>query len=238
MEAKKLKELFDFLPPLPGMDSYWLGKRHEIRERIKSGEDPEDMLKWSPIRATMWVDAPYTMAEYDELWNDDKERWSNVFEMDELGEVPISNLIHQAYHVMRWEQYTKHRISDLKTIVEIGGGYGAMARVARAVGFSGKYYIYDLPEFTLLQKYYLNKYRVPVHHISYEPGAAPKQVDLLIGLWSLSEMSPQDKDIIAAFIRADHVLLSYNDVASTERPLPLGKREEIEHIPGNYYILR
>ncbi|HRT63171.1 MAG TPA: hypothetical protein P5551_12530, partial [Syntrophales bacterium] len=65
------------------------------------------------------------------------------------------NRIHQAYHLARFEEATGQPISRFPLIMEFGGGYGSLCRIIYKLGFQGRYFIFDLPEFTALQKYYL-----------------------------------------------------------------------------------
>ncbi len=92
-----------------------------------------------------------------------KERWRRA-----IVEVPVGrprrfllyprssgNLIHQAYHIARFEQEMSYRVEDAKYILELGGGYGSMCRLLLTLGFGGKYVLFDLPPFSELQKLYL-----------------------------------------------------------------------------------
>lgn len=106
-----------------------------------------------------------------------------------------NNLIHQAYHLQQWEQATGQRVENLKTIVEFGGGYGAMCLLCHQLGFSGRYIIYDLPEFSLLQQYYLSQCGIEA---DWNPRRKPRPVDLLIGLYSLSEVPPNERNPVRA----------------------------------------
>lgn len=99
------------------------------------------------------------------------------------------NLIHQLYHLWQWEQFSGNKISELNTIVEVGAGYGAMALMARRLGFRGDYFIYDLPEFCLLQEYYLSNIVLGSWGAQYQWNAPlPMTADLMIACYSLSEM--------------------------------------------------
>ncbi len=117
------------------------------------------------------------------------------------------NLIHQAYHIQQWEQATGQRINQLHTIVEFGGGYGAMALLCHRLGFEGKYMIYDLPEFALLQAYYLSQFGL-LDKVEWNPVQKPKDVDLFMALYSLSEIPIADR--IKAFIEANSYLYLYS----------------------------
>lgn len=160
-----------------------------------------------------WIDAiTYERSQLD------KERFSNTrylsaalslsendFRALFFIEPLTNNLIHQAYHLQQYEQTTGKRIEDLKSIVEFGGGYGAMCLLIHELGFKGKYVIYDLPEFSLLQEYYLSQYGIKPE---WNPRRKPKDVDLFIALYSISEVSPNERSL--KMVRANSYLCLYS----------------------------
>ena len=119
------------------------------------------------------------------------------------------NLIHQAYHIQQWERATGRKINTLDTIVEFGGGYGAMALLCHRLGFEGKYIIYDLPEFSLLQEYYLSQFGL-LANVTWPKGGErkPKDVDLFMGLYSISEVPLKDRP--QAMVKANSYLFLYS----------------------------
>jgi len=108
----------------------------------------------------------------------------------DFSRVEYNNLIHQAYHLYQWQQATGQRIDQLSTIVEFGGGYGAMCLLSHRLGFKGRYVIYDLPEFSLLQEWYLSQHGIKPE---WNPKRKPKDVDLFMALYSLSEVEPSKR---------------------------------------------
>ena len=167
----------------------WAHHRWMMHRHVHD-DDPTQFLRWSTIHATMFVgQAPYIQGEYDELVNDHRD-WRNVITEPGFGAPwylryapwTSGNLVHQAFHLKQWLDQTGMDIAGLDSIQEIGGGYGAMALVCRRLGFRGEYRIHDLPEFSLLQRYYLSNVSVP---ISIGLGES----DLLIALFSVSEVS-------------------------------------------------
>lgn len=81
----------------------------------------------------------------------------------------------------------------LKTIVEVGGGYGNWLYLNRTKKFN-KWIIIDLPHVGELQKYYLTNTNVNLDNVQFVSAFDYKQVesediDLLIGAHSLSEVS-------------------------------------------------
>lgn len=148
----------------------------------------ETFLQWATIQATMWVgDAWYIDEEYAFL----PPRWRAVLEIEGFGAKNLpryktsGNLIHQAYHLALWEEATGQRVDALESIVEIGGGYGAAARLAFARGFTGRYYAYDLSPMLELQKYYVHNPRlIPCRN----PADLPLFPDALFSFYAFSEL--------------------------------------------------
>lgn len=240
MNQAEIKAAFQKLPPLPNNRHYWTLKRAEVRERVLRGDDLQDFLGWSLISATFFVgNAPYIVRERDALIQSGKwERW-NLDILTEMNGHSNTNLINQAYHLHKWEETTGKRISKLKTIIEIGGGYGAMARVIRAAGFVGEYIIYDLPEFSLLQQFYLGYFGVEA---TFKDNVAQRsRADLLIALWSLSEMPPSEREKYLAIIKARHNLIGaqydFEDTDNNRYFKDSGMRQEhIDHLQGDFYL--
>lgn len=218
----------------------WDAKRADIHLRL-ARDDVRDFLGWASIISTMFVgEAPYIALERAALiaagWGDTLGAIG-----PEWDSQPATNLLHQAYHLMQWEQRTGGRVSGIKSIVEIGAGYGAMGRVLRARGFAGRYMIIDLPEMREIQKFYLGAHGVEAQW--YRPGAE-LDADLLISLWGLSETSLEERGRILENVRACHTLLAYQDMwgddLSNEIDLPArfsGVAVDIDHLPGNQYLI-
>ena len=118
------------------------------------------------------------------------------------------NLIHQAYHISQWEDATGRRIEDCWTILEFGGGYGAIALVIQPLGFKGKYAIFDSPEFSLLQQFYLAN--AGVDGVSFNKASTDK-VDLLIACYSLSEVDEEFRNELLLAHPARSYLFLYSD---------------------------
>lgn len=168
-------------PPSDSRPPFWDYWRHDLWSRAQR-EPAERFMDWPCIRHTMLVEH-FPVEEQLAYLRGDADRWLPVV-ADADNAVNQRNLIHQAYHLKVWEDTTGLRVNELNKIYEFGGGYGAMALVARRLGFTGWYYIHDLPEFALLQKWWLKTQGVArVAHTEL-----PFDVDLFIGIYSLSEI--------------------------------------------------
>ena len=208
MTSKEFKAEVAALPPLPPKAKNaprhsWPRNRYHFRKRVRIGK-PEEMLRWPEVYSVMFVghQASYIPAEYKELkmqpdWDDIELALSEPC----FGDPPLyenwtsGNLVHQMYHLRQWEMATGKRIRDMSSIFEFGGGYGAMALLTRQLGFEGDYYLYDFPEFLLLQEYYLsNTCGVEnIHFIQEEPWTT---CDLFIGCYSISEAPAEIRESV------------------------------------------
>lgn len=196
MNAGMLRTAMTDLPPLDDA-SFWGMRRAEVRERVLR-DDPAAFLSWPTIVSTMFVGAaPYVELERAAL----SAEWRDA--------ATDTNMTHQAYHMAEWERATGGRVCDLRSVVEFGGGYGALALVLRRYGYTGAYAIVDFPEFALLQRYYLSQHGVDdVRWVD-----APQPADLFIGLWSLNETDQATQARVNTDIDAPSVLLAYQNAA-------------------------
>ena len=139
-------------------------------------DDPRCFLRWDVLQRTMFVAYPiYILKELRCLksQSDWKTRWRPAIMESPAGHptpypfMPQSsgNLIHQAYHLCQFETKTGRKVHTFQRVVEFGGGYGRLCSLLHKLGFSGKYLIYDLLPFTLLQKYYLRLSDLPIRQV-------------------------------------------------------------------------
>lgn len=251
MDAQTLRQSILSLPS-PSPNGFWSGKRASLRGHIAAGEDVNACLTWPEITSTMFVgNAPYTGLELDALQSSPHwRRYEVALAEDPLGSPPMynrltsGNLIHQCYHLMQWESVTGLRVNELESIVEIGAGYGALCKIIRRLGFAGEYMIFDLPELALLQRWYLGELGIAAAWAGDTPEAMLTP-DLLISLWSLSEMSVETQAVYSQYLSPRHYLLAALDALwegednsaffrGLTRFLEL---QAIEHLPGNFYLI-
>ncbi len=264
MNLSKLQEEIKVLPDPPF--SSWQQNQLELRKRILKTTDMKAFPHWSVIQATMYVgdaqyihnvELPYIASSFPngpllKALSVDMDIISEPAWIAWENDTAIStNLIHQAYSLSQLSL----DISKLDTILEFGGGYGAMCLLCRRLGFKGRYIIYDLPEFSLLQRYYLS-----CHNIEAEYWACSveqiellmpftRSIDLLIGLWSLSEVDNLSfRDHLLDWHSAKSYLFAYSqtwhDVNNVEWFNLMQHRHErvewsskqIDHLPAHYYL--
>jgi len=130
-----------------------------------------------------------------------------------------------------YERLSWYLVENLGSIYEFGGGYGAMAVVARQAGFGGKYVIHDLPEISLLQLFYLSNVDVEAELVIDLP--EQRNFDLFIGCFSISEVDIETREEILWNIDAKTYLIAFQhvwqDVNNTEWFADFVKRKAMNH---------
>lgn len=218
MTSDELKAAFAALPPMEPIEPEhsWRFWAWDLRQNVAE-KDPAEFLTWPGLVCTMFVgNAPYIDCELKRL----PSEFRYLIGEPEVGKPTLydagdfftsGNLIHQMYHFCQWEKNAEKWLPELETIIEIGGGYGAMALICYRLGFRGRYIIYDLPEFSLLQQYYLSNVGVDnVDNVEFMTQIdKPIEADLLIGLYSLNEMPLDIRETIIDLCPAKSYLLAY-----------------------------
>ncbi|MDD5569676.1 MAG: hypothetical protein PHD97_00800 [Bacteroidales bacterium] len=203
LEIKGNQETLDF------WDNY-----SKIFTKLVINSDPRNFLNWLVIRDTMFYGGnirELIELKKSSLWQTYKK---SIIE-DKTGNpdrfifFPRSsgNLIHQAYSFNEFVKHSEIKISEQNNIFEFGGGYGSFCRFIYRMNYNGNYIIYDLPIFSLLQKYFLKSLHI-IENISYNStlnnttnksvdlysdyekliqNKSLKNIDVFVGLWSISE---------------------------------------------------
>lgn len=174
--------------------------------------------------------------------------------LNDFEYVSSGNNIHHLYHLLKFFQETGTNAIDFKTIVEVGGGYGNMAKIAKALNKNVTYTIIDLPIFSYLQTLYLRTLfgREAVNligrdNLTIKPGTinivpldqntitalAPmlSPTDLFLSTWALSESNRAMQELIKGFgyFGAKYLLLAYQRSNSS-----FAHAEEIGEIDAGY----
>lgn len=258
-------------------EGLWTRNRIAIRERILN-DDPRRFLNWEVIRNTMFFcNTPFIKPALESLRQSEKwqSRWQDATRESKVG-MPLKfpgyaessgNLIHQVYNLSRFEEHSGRGVEEFKVIVEFGGGYGRTCLLAHKLGFSGSYFIFDLPEFSALQRFYLKMNGVQVLDEGNDGEARDgvvclsdldelraalesRAIDLFIANWSLSE-TPLElrREFLPLVAAARNYLVAYqNDFGevdnrqffsdwSTRQPDVAWTNVPIEHLPSNNYLI-
>lgn len=210
----------------------WVNFVRELK-RYAFFYDLRTFLRWRVIERTMFVvDQVYIPSELQALRasRDWEQLWNVAIVEQNIGcptpspHLPTTsgNLIHHAYHLLKLREVVDVNFDQLKTVFEFGGGYGSMCRLLRRVGFHGDYAIYDLPEMTLLQKFYLSALGLSfdadkiylINALSELEEVIAQQLgrkqSLFIATWSLSETPVSLRNQILSLVKEfDYYLFSY-----------------------------
>lgn len=245
----------------------WKGNVQKLKKNIKE-ENPLYFLNWNVVKSTMFISGAHFIKselEFLKLNKDWKERWSKAIIEDKVG-YPSNyfyylrsseNLIHHAYHIAKFEQTIGERISKLDYIVEFGGGYGSMTRLIRKLGFKGDYLIYDIPEFSSLQEFFLKAIKCfknvflvnETEDLKERIKSLSAGRGLFIATWSLSE-SPEElrKQIQTIIKEVDYIIIAYQERFSGVNNQEYFQSNfvsnnsyewfnfEIDHLKGNFYL--
>ncbi len=218
MNKKELRERIENLNPLPDNAPHrsWLSHRISLRDNILN-KNPEKFITWPVIKATMFIgDFEPIRLQLEWLLENDKQGfWKQAIEENGFGDPEMfdktsGNLINQAYYLRRWEGYSRY-VNQLNTIVEFGGGYGAMALICNRMGFHGQYTIIDLPEFLLLQEYYLSNVLDDISNIQFISTFDDYELDtdLIISICALSEIDETMKNRFFEQVEFKHHLITF-----------------------------
>ncbi len=218
------------------VEEAWTYRKNRLRQLMLQ-DDVSNFLNWDVIRNSMFYEPPVVeLAFLQKLpnWN----KWERAIRESPVGNPKpyrfcassSGNLIHQAYNLAKLLCTAGCNIEDMSQIFEFGGGYGSMCRLAHQLGFKGRYIIFDLPELSALQEYYLKASGIEVN-ISTKVTHTENCIVLLsdydvlkeqlqektglwafIGTWSISEVPVTLRDKIWALISsATYVLIAYQE---------------------------
>lgn len=143
----------------------WASAMNRLRHLVLHA-DPRAFLRWDVIVERMAVrESPITSIELSALQArpDWESRWRPALVECDAGrpfryvDHPDSSepLIQTAYALSQLELLCGRPLTEWDTVIEFGGGFGSLCRLMHQLGFRGRYVIFDLPPFTLLQRYYL-----------------------------------------------------------------------------------
>lgn len=201
----------------------------------------------------------------------------NPLKLDYYNE-SSGNLVHHCYSFSRFLDFAKElfSIDNINTVYEVGGGYGSFCRLLINSGFKGKYVLQDVELMKFLQQFFLRCYNVihfksnPLYNIRAgtklkignavdvffrtKPGGlnllyVSEEIDLFIGLWSLSEIPVNDRDIYVELIKRSRFVLIgfqhffemndnflfFKEMIKRDRSKSY-RLSRIRHIQDNYYL--
>lgn len=222
--------------PLVGMLPKWVKFRESVRHAFAT-EDPRNFLRFDIIQHTMCVtNSGAVVRELPALCLSPK--WP-VFRKA-VVESPIGhpirflyhpassgNLLHHCYHLMRFEEATGATPAGLELVIEFGGGYGSLCRLFHRLGFKGRYFIYDLPEFSAIQRYFLQNLDLPVRDAAGDCAES--------GIYLFSDLDYLQRALAAQPVSAASAFVATWSLS--ESPLELRERFLPLVTPFSYFLI-
>ena len=136
MNEDDLRQVFFAMRPHNENSAHgaWANHGNSLRHHVLN-ETTDHFLRWSTMIATMVVGStPFIEAEYELLPASIKEAIVDSRFGDPLmlmGDQTSASYSHQAFHLYQWSAMTGKTMREIKSIVEFGGGYGAMCLICR-----------------------------------------------------------------------------------------------------------
>lgn len=231
----QLRAEFEAFPPqaVPGQapsESEWRQNLDALRRDVLE-RDPRAFTRFPVVLKTMFVDdADYLSTElrYLRRHRDWDRRWAPALRESGAGHplpyggypATSGNLLHHCYHLARLHDTLGVDPADFRYVLEFGGGYGGLCRAFHAIGFRGRYVVFDLPHFSALQRYFLRSAGIAVHESAAAFAAAAggahcvsslealdavlpaeRRDALFVATWSLSETPESLRNALAARVQ-------------------------------------
>jgi len=195
---------------------FWKDKVKSIEQFLKD-YPIEEFYKCQSLVSTMFFgDTGILKKEYAYLSKIDK--WKNAIKNNDTFKKYLHDKstsgshIHAGYHLAQFEKYCNKKIEDMDVILEVGCGYGAMAKVCFQAGFKGTYILLDLPVMSKIQKHYLREYESNCHFVNELIRIPSAEIynSLFISTWAASEMPVNYRDeIMDRSLEYSNILLAY-----------------------------
>jgi hypothetical protein len=247
---------------------FWSTKRTQLIDKILTS-DPREFTRWEVMYPMFYEADPLELE-----WLRSLPEWKDIepaLKEDNIGmprpyngfTASSGNLIHHAYSLFKFLKANNLVIANLKSIFEFGGGYGSFCRLCYKLGFKGEYLIFDLPEYTIFQQYYLSSLKLNLKVVLNKVVRAENTVSLIsdleqipsqnydtfFALWSISETPFELRDNFFKRVSFSNVFIAYqNDFYGTNNkdyfsvlenrmPEMAWKTLPISHIKGNNYLI-
>lgn len=164
-EYRLLSEQFNTQDTNRFMHPYWQQQKQKMKALIEGKEDPNFLLK-EPISGPMLRNEWSKTQDYEVVYlqhciKDATRQFILPFHDVQFGGLTLKcnefncsiNALGQLFFFTKLIERTK--FENLNTIVELGGGYGCLARVVKMIKPDTTYIVFDLPEYLAIQSLYL-----------------------------------------------------------------------------------
>lgn len=150
----------------------WMIMYTQLIYEAKRG-DVRNFLRWDIINKTLHlknrieVDEWYRYLVSLSNW---KTKWEKAIEESYVGNPIVFDkddrtspqLVQHIFNLACFEDVMSINVTDMDAVIEFGGGYGSMCRLFYKLNYDGKYFIYDLKPFSILQTLYLKDLGIDV----------------------------------------------------------------------------
>jgi putative sugar O-methyltransferase len=254
-----------------GKENLVIWKNYELElHSMLNSYSYKDFLRWKVIQKTMFMNN-HQICKKELTSLQQSTNW-NLFWNKKLVDPPFGNplrsfyriqascnTIHHAYHIEQYINYAgKNILQEINHIFEFGGGYGNFCRLIYEIGYKYTYTIYDLPQFSNLQKYYLsntlstNNWNCisDLEGLSFDNVSNKNSKTLFVATWSLSE-SPLElrNEITTLLTGCNYFLIAYqykfSDIDNYMYFTDIFQKSfvdtnwinfEIPQLPGSFYL--
>ena len=161
-----------------------------------------------------FIDSELGSEETNRLLNDEPDLGAPAIYSYRDGLECSGNSIQMLYHLVYWQYQTGRKIEELESVLEWGGGYGSLCRLALKINPDLEYTIIDTSVFSELQDWYLSSVGLPQVRCATldQVDLDQENYDLFLSTWALSE-SPRDiMELVASragVALAPHVFVAY-----------------------------
>lgn len=273
IESQKIEKLRDEIRELINTKTlatdFWAKKRMQLYDVVTT-KDPRNFTNW-PVMYPMFFNPDsieFISLKKENNWHEIEK----LLKEDKIGNPPSykdfpkssGNLIHHTYSLIEFTKHSGKDVKTMNTIIEFGGGYGSFSRLCFRAGFKGTYIIYDLPEYSAFQDYFLSSIdlnlKIVKNKIINEPGTVclindikliknSINADLFIALWSLSECPIELRENFSNQInKCSSLLIGFQEKFENIANLEYfnsnygenygSKIIPINHMPQNYYLFK
>lgn len=160
---------------------FWIQREKEIEENFKDGD-------------------------FSKFWNDKNIIHTMIMDGHYLG-TAISHI----QYLYAWQKYTGKEIKNIKSIIELGGGYGSLCRIVKGIN-QCLYTIVDLPIVNKIQQYFL-KNETDINYVGLDKLEETNfECEMFISTFALSESTYVCMEYVIEknFFNAKYLLLSFN----------------------------
>lgn len=140
----------------------------------------------------------------------------DLFEYDQIGQISPTTI---RYIKNTFDISTYFDVSEIKNIVEIGGGYGGLCKVLSSIIDFENYVLFDLPEVNELSQKYISKFenlKDKVQSFSLDQLTEIDGIDLLISNYAFSEVSAdiQNQYYEKVIKKSKNIYMVFNQISN------------------------